>query len=40
VTHSVCVGEHVDLSQLATEKVSHEEELIIRKVIELMEEMQ
>ncbi|TKH44166.1 HAD family hydrolase [Paenibacillus terrae] len=38
--HSVCVGEHADLSQLATEKVSHEEELIITKVIELMEEMQ
>ncbi|NIK76468.1 hypothetical protein FHS15_001593 [Paenibacillus castaneae] len=35
--HSVCVGEHAELTQLATEKVSSEEEHVINKIMELME---
>ncbi|MOA08126.1 haloacid dehalogenase-like hydrolase [compost metagenome] len=34
--HSVCVGEHTELGELATEKVSNEEEQIVRKILELM----
>ncbi|WP_339316318.1 HAD family hydrolase [Paenibacillus sp. FSL R10-2734] len=38
--HSVCVGEHTVLGELATEKVSNEEEQIFRKIMELMVELQ
>ncbi|WHY21071.1 HAD-IIB family hydrolase [Paenibacillus sp. G2S3] len=34
--HSVCVGEHTELGELATEKVSNEEEQIVKKMLELM----
>ncbi|MEK5395877.1 HAD family hydrolase [Paenibacillus sp. FSL K6-2859] len=34
--HSVCVGEHTELGELAMEKVSNEEEQIVRKILELM----
>jgi hypothetical protein len=34
--HSVCVGDHAALSELATEKVSNEEEEIVRKIMELV----
>lgn len=38
--HSVCVGEHTELGELATEKVSSEEEQIVRKMLELMSGLQ
>ncbi|WP_440961837.1 HAD-IIB family hydrolase [Paenibacillus nitricinens] len=38
--HSVCVGEHTELGELATEKVSNEEERISRKILELMSGLQ
>lgn len=38
--HSVCVGEHTELGELATEKVSIEEEKIVRKMLELMSGLQ
>ncbi|KTD85739.1 HAD-IIB family hydrolase [Paenibacillus etheri] len=38
--HSVCVGEHTELGELATEKVSNEEEQIVRKMRELMSGLQ
>jgi hypothetical protein len=34
--HSVCVGDHTALSELATEKVSNDEEEIVRKIMELV----
>jgi hypothetical protein len=34
--HSVCVGDHAALSELATEKVSNDEEEIVRKIMELV----
>ncbi|MEK5395843.1 HAD family hydrolase [Paenibacillus sp. FSL K6-2859] len=34
--YSVCVGDHAALSELATEKVSNEEEEIVRKIMELV----
>lgn len=34
--HSVCVGEHTELGELATEKVSNEEVQIVKKMLELM----
>lgn len=34
--HSVCVGEHTELGELATEKVGNEEEQIVKKIMELM----
>ncbi|MEK3987521.1 HAD family hydrolase [Paenibacillus sp. FSL K6-3166] len=38
--YSVCVGEHTELGELATEKVSNEEEQIVRKILELMSGLQ
>jgi hypothetical protein len=35
--HSVCVGDHIALSEVATEKVSNEEEQIVTKIVELAE---
>jgi hypothetical protein len=34
--HSVCVDDHAALSELATEKVSNDEEEIVRKIMELV----
>lgn len=35
--HSVCVGEHIDLGEIATEQVSNGEEQIVTKIMELAE---
>ncbi|OAB42237.1 HAD-IIB family hydrolase [Paenibacillus glacialis] len=38
---SVCVGEHTDLlQQFATDRITNEEEQVIQKIMELMEEIQ
>ncbi|OMD80095.1 HAD-IIB family hydrolase [Paenibacillus odorifer] len=34
--HSVCVGDHITLGEVATEKVSSGEEQIVRKIMELV----
>jgi len=36
--HSVCVGDHSDLSQLSTEKVLNDEEHVVKKIYEIADQ--